>query len=471
MSSTTSVYGIIKQLQEAKGGNAKKAVLEQHSQNIEFCRYLSFTYHTGHNWFQTDIPAKQANSTSVFNMFNEPRTFWCVAEELYSKLTTRAATGHAALHLLQAAVNDLSDEDVEILGYMIKRDIRAGVGPKTINSVIPGLFPVWHYMRCETNKDKYRAKLAWDKGVFSQIKADGMFGHLFSDESLFSREGERIPTNGAHFAKLIESLNHMKSVDPFAGEFKLDGEILVKNLVTGKLLPREEGNGLINGWKLKGQWDDPALYVVYEAWDIISMGEYATGGSVEPYEERFDDLNFCIERVVQAGSTGIVLCPTKRVTTYAEVLEHYLEVVQAGYEGLVIKCPTAKWKDGTSTLQLKIKPECDVDLVIHSFNPGEGKYANTFGSITCMSECGTMKVNIGASSLTWALHLEFFASKDYLIGQIVTVKFTSLLPAKKEGALHSLFLPRFVELRSDKGEGDTWERIVEQYQATLGVAA
>jgi DNA ligase-1 len=465
MTSTTAVYGIIKELQAVSGSNAKKAILAANKGNPELTRFLSLAYDTRHNWYQTDLP-KKVDGGGVFGMFSQPKTFWDVANELFAKLPNRAVSGNEALHLLQESVNMLSEEDVELLTYMIKRDIRAGTGAKTIASVFEDLFPVWNYMRCETNKPKYREALNWKRGVFSQIKADGMFGHLFNNGDLYSREGTPIPTTGPAFAKLREALNEMSKVSP-EFDFKLDGELLVKNTISGEILPRAIGNGIFNQWVKTGIWENSTQIAVYQAWDMISVGEYKTGAANDDYAERFEDLSYCIQQVT---GHGIELIESKRLGSYAEVLEHYREVLQRKLEGLVVKCPDGLWKDGTSQKQIKIKAECDVELEIVRFNPGEGKYADTWGSITMKSSDDLLRVNIGASGFKWDKHLEINEMKEQMGGSIMTVRFNDIQFATKENAYHSLFLPRYIDSRTDKRVADSFPHIVAQFRAILGLA-
>uniref|UniRef100_A0AAU6W402 DNA ligase n=1 Tax=Pseudomonas phage Cygsa01 TaxID=3138529 RepID=A0AAU6W402_9VIRU len=465
MTSTTAVYGIIKELQAVSGSNAKKAILAANKDNPELTRYLSLAYDTRHNWYQTDLP-KKAEGGGVFGMFAQPKTFWEVANELYAKLPNRAVSGNEALHLLQESVNMMSEEDIELLTYMIKRDIRAGTGAKTIASVFEGLFPVWHYMRCETNKPKYREALLWARGVFSQIKADGMFGHLFNNGDLFSREGTPIPTTGPAFAKLREALAEMSKVSPEI-DFKLDGELLVKNTISGEILPREVGNGIFNQWAKTGVWDNSTQIAVYHTWDMISVGEYKTGAANDQYEERFEDLSYCLDQVTGGG---IELIESKRCFSYEEVIDHYRVVLARKLEGLVVKCPSGLWKDGTSQKQIKVKPEVDIELEIVRFNPGEGKYANTWGSVTMKSSDDLLRVNIGASGFTWDKHMDINLIKDQLPGTIWTVRFNNIMFATKENAYHSLFLPRYIDTRTDKKVADTFPQIVAQFRAKLGLS-
>jgi len=56
---------------------------------------------------------------------------------------------------------------------------------------------------------------------------------------------------------------------------------------------------------------------------------------------------------------------------------------------------------------------------------------------------------------------------DELIGTIVVVKFNNILPPTDNNTKYSLFLPRFVELRSDKLIADSLEQVIDQYDSAI----
>ena len=55
-------------------------------------------------------------------------------------------------------------------------------------------------------------------------------------------------------------------------------------------------------------------------------------------------------------------------------------MLSRGKEGVVLKNPTAIWRDGTSKEQVKLKLELDCDLKVIGFEEGEGKFAGTLSS-------------------------------------------------------------------------------------------
>ena len=128
----------------------------------------------------------------------------------------------------------------------------------------------------------------------------------------------------------------------------------------------------------------------------------------------------------------------------------------SGKEGVVLKNPTAIWKDGTSKEQIKMKLVCDCDLKVVGFDEGEGKYLGNLGSVVCESSDGMLRTNV--SGFNDKTRSEIWKHREDYLGKIITVKFNDVMI--KEGQKASLFLPRFVEFRDDKSESDTLEQIL-----------
>ena len=76
-------------------------------------------------------------------------------------------------------------------------------------------------------------------------------------------------------------------------------------------------------------------------------------------------------------------------------------------------------------------------------------------------------LEVGVTGLKDEMRKNLWDMKDQLIAgeAIVSVRFNDIMKPKKEGELHSLFLPRFIELRLDKKEPDSLERVIEQFEA------
>ena len=162
----------------------------------------------------------------------------------------------------------------------------------------------------------------------------------------------------------------------------------------------------------------------------------------------------------------VQLIETKLVFSWDEAFDHYLQFVEQGLEGTIIKHPDALWRDGTSKEQVKLKLEVDVDLEIVGFTEGKGKNEKLFGSITCRSSDGLLEVN--ASGFSDNLRESIFDCKDKLYGTIMTVKSNNIMPPTSSNPYYSLFLPRFVEFRDDKTEADSLQQIQDQFDSAMG---
>jgi DNA ligase-1 len=149
----------------------------------------------------------------------------------------------------------------------------------------------------------------------------------------------------------------------------------------------------------------------------------------------------------------------------ADAWSHYRELLQQGKEGTVFKKATAIWRDGTSLEQGKLKLKAPFELRVKGFNEGTGKYIGQLGSLICQSECGQLEVNI--SGRGDKMRAEVWANKDSWLESIITAEGNLVMEPSKEGDKHSIFLPIFLERRTDKTTADSLLRIREQFNAAI----
>ena len=127
-------------------------------------------------------------------------------------------------------------------------------------------------------------------------------------------------------------------------------------------------------------------------------------------------------------------------------------MLSRGKEGVVLKNPTAIWRDGTSKEQVKLKLELDCDLKVIGFEEGEGKFAGTLSSLLCESSDKMLCTSV--SGFNDKMRKEIWENRSDYLDKIVTVRFNDIM--QKEGEVASLFLPRFVEFRDDKILADSF---------------
>ena len=382
---------------------------------------------------------------------------WPFVEATLDRLTTRAVTGNAARDEVATLMSTLLPEEAKVLENLLKGDLRCGINVASINKCFPGTIPEYPYMRCSLQKGSNIDKFNWEKGIYSQEKADGMFANMF----LASDGSVKITSrNGTVFA----NVEFQAFIDEFKTKADLGycyhGELLVlekQQEDEWKVLPREIGNGVLNS-VLKGGSFEKNQKPFYFIWDRVKIESMISGGKdTTPYKERF-------AQVQKLKGQHFLPIPSKMVYSLEEAFEHYAQMTSAGIEGTVIKNPEAIWADGTSKDQIKMKVEAEVDLIVRGFNPGNGKNEKWFGSLICESSDGLVQTNVSGFSDKDRERITK-EMDDWIDKKIITVRANSLMP--NGNGPRRLFLPRFVEERLDKTEADSLEKIIQIFSEAM----
>ena len=436
------INAILLQLAAEPSKNAKIDILKQHLNNETLKQVLKLALDPTINFYIKKIPAFVPSTGAQYTLAD-------MLPQL-EQLSSRKVTGNDAIDFLANMLCMVNKDDAEVITKIIARDLRCGVQDSTVNKVWKELIPEFPYMRCSLLKSVKPETFSWKNGVFSQMKADGIFCSFNHDAdgnvTILSRSGSQFPLD--EFAKVIADAKLM-----FPLNTQTHGELLIKR--DGIVLEREIGNGILNSVLKNGKFADNEE-PVYMIWDQIPLTSVVSKGVYNvPYKERFATL------AIPATVNNIILIPTKIVHSLEEAWAHYEEMVAQGYEGTIFKDENTIWKDGTSKTQIKLKLEVDLDLVIVGFNAGKGKNAELFGSIIAQSSDG--KLEVGISGFKDAVRKEIHEMRDELIGTIITVKSNNLMKPSASNEKYSVFLPRFVELRSDKHVADSLERVIEQF--------
>lgn len=442
------INAILEEVANEPSKNAKIAILTQHKDNKELQEVVRLAYDPTVNFFIKKIPQYETKMRIDFMTMSE-------AFSLLETLSTRQVTGTAGITQLKLILECVSADNAKVIAKVVDRDLRAGFGESTANKVWKNLIPEFPYMRCALPKAAKLDEFSWTSGVYSQLKADGMFANVNhtadGEVQILSRAGSLFPSQ--HFVHLIADVQKT-----FPAGTQSHGELLVKR--NGAVLPRQIGNGILNKVQ-KGGDIGPNDEIVYLVWDQIALTSVVSKGTYNvPYQLRFAELATQTMR-----AECIELIDTRIVHNMEEALAHYREMLDAGMEGTIIKNASGIWKDTTSKDQVKMKLDIDVDLVIMGFNAGNGKNEATFGSIVCQSSDGLLEVNI--SGFTDEVRLEVHNNRDKLIGTIVTVKGNSIMPPTGNNTKYSLFLPRFAEFRTDKKVADDLARVIEQFDNAI----
>ena len=445
-----SILSIIKELQSTSGTNAKIEILKsivgtEFEQTFkEVCVYAL----DGRiNYWITDFKDPDI-CTGDLNL-----------DDLFDTLTSiskREVTGHAAKDKLVETLSYMRSDDVDVARLIIKRDLECGVGAKTINKVWPNLIYIHPYMRCSSYSAKNLQNITLP--AYSQTKADGSYTDIIVDRikqtvTYQSRSGEY--KNYGTEEMNIDLLEMSKDV-PF-DKFVLQGEALVEQ--DGRILARETGNGILNS-------DDCVnAKIIFDLWDIVEYAAWIKGKDNASYEQRLNTLN---KMIWDSSTDRFQTIETRIVNTPEEIIEHFEQNISNGLEGTVLKDKNGVWANTTSKHQVKVKIIAEAEFVIKDYIEGTGKNVDKLGAFVVETSDGLLRTRVGGG-YTDKQREQYWDRKEMLIGTVMTVRFNNIVKNQDDEALYSLFLPRHIELRKDKKEADTLERVREQLASTKDI--
>ena len=444
-----NIFNIIQELNANNGANYKMDVLRKHADNKLLQRVLKMTYDKVD--FTFGITMRNIDQDAL------PRVALYELDDALSVLehefASRNVTGNAAIDKLQYLLSSISEDDAIVLKGVINRDLRIGMGRSNINKVFKGLIVKPVYMRCGLFGEKTKAKIN-PENAFVQLKADGTYRE-------FTVEGGEVICNSRAGESYDYPLLNPTLCDYPDGHYI--GELTV--VQAGKVLDRATGNGFIKSMKLP---ENAAIVLVL--WDYVTLEEYTGAANkikgTTPYWQRFETLTEIVG--TSCDSSMIRIIETHRTNTVAEALAHCVRWMEAGLEGAIYKDKDAIFRDGTSPQQSKLKLEIDADVRITGFKPGTvgTKREGKIGSIAYATDDG--KVKGYASGFSDKELDDMDGRREELLGAIMTLTCSDITKGRSNEH-YALSHPRFVELRDDKTETDTLERIMEAKQMAMAV--
>lgn len=418
----------------------KEAILENLSpHDTMFMQKIAIAaYDQGHNYWVKKYPRATEHTGELELVY--------AINQCNAYLTDRSISGNKALEFLTDLDGKLSESDAEVLNRIIERNLKCGATDSTFNKVWPNLIYVHPYMRCTTLSEKSLAKITLP--CYTQTKEDGQYVDIIVDShrrvTYKSRSGEQFQFNNPRNDSMFM---HSEST-VYMGEVLVRGE-------DGNILPRTEGNGYL------GSDDIDTNRLVFVLWDMVPLKSFNIKKCMVEYRHRLNQLKSFI---ATSANSSIKLVDTRTCNNVEEIIAHMQDNVRVGLEGIVIKNQKGWWADGTSSDQIKFKVHFDVELVVVGIEEGINSNKGKLGALVCESSDGIVKVKVGGG--VSAKQRVLFYTQD-MVGSIITVRANDITQDKKDLSVYSLFLPRFIEVRKDKSEADTYERILAQKNAFI----
>lgn len=195
----------------------------------------------------------------------------------------------------------------------------------------------------------------------------------------------------------------------------------------------------INGWCRDKTNQHPQLNAYIH--DYMDIRWFVEGGGNE-YIKRYTLLKMIVP------SNHHCLRVTDNWFLYSEeaikaTCDH---AIKFGYEGVVIRNPAGLYRPGERNIDMcKMKRVLSFDLQVASVERGNGKYANTTGTIGVIWQDGSI---IPVSGMTDAQRNEWWRDPNAILGKVVEVH---AMTYTKDGKLRE---PRFKGIRYDKDVPD-----------------
>ena len=430
---------ILNELNESNSSNYKLDILKKYKDNSELKKLLELTYNRNKYNFNVSKNCIIKDNPSILES-NGSKT----VDELLSALEILGEgtiRGNEAHQFVYNHLKCLDNDNKEIFLNVLGRDLKIGLNVKSINKVFKNLIPKPNYMRCAVLSEKTLKKINFP--AFIQLKMDGTYREIHVADGQVSgktRSGEEY-FNPVLFKEMENFPNGF-----YTGELTIEGE------------SRFTGNGLINSL------NPPYEKITFTVWDYLTDDDYLEKTKT-PYYSRFESLSEIIEK---HNSNRVKLVPNHEVNSIDEALKYVSDWMEHGLEGGVLKDKNNVFKNGTSGTQLKIKLKVDAEMRITGFTDGTigTKREGKIGAIQFSNDEGTIK---GQCSGFSDEELDLFTkNKDNLIGRIISVEFNDLVKSENND-YYALSHPRFIEIRNDKDETDTLEKVIQLRDMAKGL--
>lgn len=412
-----AVCHAILELQQAKGSKAKHAVLSKYKNNASFETLLYYACHPRLTYKLSEATIEK-EWPEIRGWLDEDETIfgWC------RYLSTRPSLTDDEVAAVVTWLNDLPELERDLYRAVLTKTLRLGVTHKTINKVIPGLFPEWEVQQAYPI-EKHPLK---DGDWFAVTQKLNGVRCTFHSGQLIARSGEP-----------FEGLNHIANdLKPYS-ELVFDGELTLKD--KGNLSDNEAfrtATGIINS-------DGDKTSICFTIFDVLPADEFDSGESKHPYSTR----RMALDRL-RIETENVHVLPTLYKGRDQSVIDELLEqMVAEDKEGLMINLDVP-YKCKRHSGILKVKRFYTMDLPIVRVEEGTGKYAGLMGNLVV--DYKGNEVGVGTGFCDGEREL-FWRNREQVVGMLVEVKYKEISANKKTGA-ESLQFPVYVQLRPDKDD-------------------
>lgn len=449
----------IQKLSESDSRLHKEDVILQALTAAKLGNIISTRFLRGLNWcynpYMTFGVKQIPDTVGIVDAENPYEDYFLVMKDL----NERKLTGHAARDAIQDLAERFDSEEWNLfLAPILRRDMRCGISATTINKIVKGTAYEIPIFSCQlaTNSEG-RPEMRSTKRL--EPKLDGvrvlmvvqLLGTGISPEALatcYSRNG-KVFDNFTHIEDQI--VDHVQELIAAVGKvndlqsgtlkqgFVLDGEVVGNSFQELMRQARRKENVSA---------DDSVFHV----FDILPLPDFERGHWNAQLRKRI--------ALIEAMKPAFDKMPNAELLPHLQVdldtsegknqLERYAkDMVNAGFEGIMIKNLDAPYLCKRSTDWMKYKPVHDYDLTVIGIEPGTGKHNGRMGALVCEGDDDGkhIVVNVG-SGYTDSERQEYWDNQSDIIGRTAVVMADAV--TLNQSGSYSLRFPRFKTFRYDK---------------------
>jgi len=474
---TVNITKLLQDLRNISSTNSKIELIKKYKDDELLKKIFYYTFNTLLTYHIKKVTVKSISETNSLN------DIFSILDDLNS----RKITGKKAKETLNNFCMHLSNDDIEIVNLILNRNLKMGITATLLNSkVYPKIKLIPEFKVALASGEKNINK-SIKYPAYAQKKMDGKRTIIIItpinnndddfDVKFYSRSG-KIDTklsNSEYLTNQVKSLIVDLPTDENGEKIGLvlDGEsVIVDN--NGIEIDRKTGNGILNRKEFKNK--EMIYNVQITVWDIITLPEFLNKKGNVLYNERFELLQRLFSTYT---GNALQLIPTQIVSSYKEAKEVAKNYIKNGFEGAIIKNINYLYEGKRSNHMIKIKDEKVADLKVIDYQFGTGIMEGYLGALVCASKNSKIIVNVGSGfsheergfklsdNLNEAIPVNTSVSENFkkenIIGKIISVKFNEIIKDKTKKT-YSLFLPRFLEIRDDKNEADSFEKIKNEIE-------
>ena len=362
---------------------------------------MFYTYNPFYQFYMKKVPTTKVAGKDTLDKKIDALTY------LLDTLRNRKVTGNAARDMVQDFLGSFNKISQDIIGRILKKDLKIGMSGKSANKVWKNLIPEFSVALAKTYKGKVDI---FDGTWLTSRKLDGCRCITIvenGDIKFFSRNGKEFTTLNV----LKESLKNINKKDSFV----LDGEICITD---GK--GNEDFSSIMKEIRKKNHTIKTPRYYVF---DMLTLEEFYAKKSKRTLRERLDVLvkDFPLDNNVIKQLEQYLVTED----SFSEMQEY---VQKYGWEGLILRRDCG-YKGKRSNDLLKVKKFFDDEYKVldietgpftHSVR-GKGQVTEDMLTAVIVKHKG-YNVSVG-SGFSIEQRKEFLKNPKKIVGKTITVQY------------------------------------------------